>query len=331
MKRGAFSRGSAVSTLALAIAAIGVAAPASAQDAAPAAGTAEPAAAQEQDAAAQEQPAATGEEIIVTGSRLGRTSFNSPTPVNVIGQERAQDLNITNVGDALNQIPSFRPIAGPTTTQQRSSANIAGRSLDLRGLGAVRTLTLVDGRRHVASGDDGTFDLNAIPSIMVQRSEVVTGGASAAYGRRRGGRRGQPHPRYQAQRREERSELRHQRARRRAQGLCGVRGGHRLCRRARSHRRRRGIFEGRRGRIRQYPRLEPAVPRLHSQPLLQYQSRAQQTAAREHRDRQRQDVVHAVGHHPGREPAAGNAVRYQRQSGFRSSSATCTTRRSQAP
>jgi outer membrane receptor protein involved in Fe transport len=132
------------------------------------------------DAAAPADSA--GADIVVTGSRIGRTSFNSPTPVNVVGQQRQQDLNITNVGDALNQIPAFRPIAGPQTTQQRSSANIAGRSLDLRGLGAIRTLTLIDGRRHVASGDDGTFDLNSIPSIMVQRSEVVTGGASAAYG-----------------------------------------------------------------------------------------------------------------------------------------------------
>src|SRR3546814_7985685 len=98
----------------------------------------------------------------------------------VIGQQRAEDLNITNVADALNQIPAFRPIAGPTTTQQRSSANIAGRSLDLRGLGTARTLTLIDGRRHVATGDDGTFDLHAIPSILVSRSGIVKGGASAA-------------------------------------------------------------------------------------------------------------------------------------------------------
>lgn len=176
MKRGALLRGRAVSALALAMALAGHAVPAWAQDEPAPAASEEPAA---EEAADQEQVEG---EILVTGSRLGRTSFNSPTPVNVIGQARIQDLNITNVGDALNQIPSFRPIAGPTTTQQRSSANIAGRTLDLRGLGAVRTLTLVDGRRHVASGDDGTFDLNAIPSIMVARSEVVTGGASAAYG-----------------------------------------------------------------------------------------------------------------------------------------------------
>jgi outer membrane receptor protein involved in Fe transport len=141
-------------------------------------------------AMAQEATApATGEagaealaEVVVTGSRLGRTSFNSPTPVSVIGQERSQDLNITNVGDALNQIPSFRPIVGPATNSFRSSANIGGRSLDLRGLGSIRTLTLIDGRRHVSSGDDGNFDLNSVPSILIQRSEVVTGGASAAYG-----------------------------------------------------------------------------------------------------------------------------------------------------
>jgi outer membrane receptor protein involved in Fe transport len=136
---------------------------------------------------AQAAPAApaegtASEEIIVTGSRVGRTTFNAPQPVNVIGEQRMQDLNITSVGDALNQLPSFRPLVGPATNQQRSSANIAGRSLDLRGLGTVRTLTLLDGRRHVGSDDDGSFDLNSIPSILVQRSEVVTGGASAAYG-----------------------------------------------------------------------------------------------------------------------------------------------------
>lgn len=121
-------------------------------------------------------------EIVVTGSRLGRNSFNSPTPVNIVGEQRMDDLAISNVGDALNQIPSFRPITGPSTNSFRSSANIAGRNLDLRGLGATRTLTLIDGRRTVPSGEDGRFDLNSVPSILVQRSEVVTGGASAAYG-----------------------------------------------------------------------------------------------------------------------------------------------------
>lgn len=141
-------------------------------------------------AAAQEAPPpARGEgedaalaEIVVTGSRLGRSGYDAPTPVNVVGQERMERLGITNVGDALNQIPSFRPITSPATNNFRVSANIGARTLDLRGLGPTRTLTLIDGRRFVAGGDNGTVDLNSVPTIMVQRSEVVTGGASAAYG-----------------------------------------------------------------------------------------------------------------------------------------------------
>lgn len=124
----------------------------------------------------------TVEEIVVTGSRLGRSGYDAPTPVNVVGEKRLEQLAITNVADALNQIPAFRPITSPATNNFRVSGNIGARSLDLRGLGATRTLTLIDGRRFVASADNGTVDLNSIPSIMVQRSEVVTGGASAAYG-----------------------------------------------------------------------------------------------------------------------------------------------------
>jgi outer membrane receptor protein involved in Fe transport len=130
----------------------------------------------------QEQEPSAEETIVVTGSRLGRTSFNSPTPVNVIGEERMKNLAISDVGDALIQLPAFRPITGPSTNSFRVSNNISARTLDLRGLGPTRTLTLIDGRRTVPSGEDGRFDLNSLPSIMIQRSEVVTGGASAAYG-----------------------------------------------------------------------------------------------------------------------------------------------------
>ncbi|HJV40899.1 TonB-dependent receptor domain-containing protein [Caulobacter sp.] len=122
------------------------------------------------------------DEIVVTGSRLARTGYDAPTPVNVIGEARREALAINSVGDALNQIPSFRPISSPATSNFRVSSAISARTLDLRGLGATRTLTLVDGRRFVTTTDNGTIDVNAIPTIMVQRAEVVTGGASAAYG-----------------------------------------------------------------------------------------------------------------------------------------------------
>ena len=171
MRRGA-------STATLAIIACSVASGAHAQDAS-ATGASLPTSGTPVSA---EPTQAEGADIIVTGSRLGRTGYDAPTPVNVVGAQRVQSLAITNVGDALNQIPSFRPISSPAANSFRVSGNIGARTLDLRGLGATRTLTLVDGRRFVASGDNGTVDLNSIPSILVQRSEVVTGGASAAYG-----------------------------------------------------------------------------------------------------------------------------------------------------
>jgi hypothetical protein len=122
------------------------------------------------------------DEVIVTGSRLAKSAFTSPTPVNVVGSERMQSLAISNVADALNQIPSFRAISTPASNLFRVSGNIGARAMDLRGLGASRTLVLVDGRRFVPSSDTGTVDLNAMPSALIKRSEVVTGGASAAYG-----------------------------------------------------------------------------------------------------------------------------------------------------
>ena len=135
-----------------------------------------------QDEGAAEAPSGDRELIIVTGSRLARDSFNAPTPVQAVSSERMEDLAIADVGDALIQLPSFRPITGPNTNSFRPGSNISARSLDLRGLGTARTLTLVDGRRVVPNGEDGRVDLNTLPSIMVARSDVVTGGASAQYG-----------------------------------------------------------------------------------------------------------------------------------------------------
>jgi len=122
------------------------------------------------------------EAIVVTGSRIARSGFNTPTPVTVVGEERMEKLGVTNVADALNQIPSFRATTTPATQLYFSGTNIGARTLDLRGLGASRTLVLVDGRRFVSSNTQGTVDLNLIPSALVERTEVVTGGASAAYG-----------------------------------------------------------------------------------------------------------------------------------------------------
>jgi len=146
-------------------------------------------AAQAQDGAA---PAAAGQQgsaatpaaiegIVVTGSRVSRSGFTAPTPVTVVGSERLQAFGDNNVAQALNRLPSFRPQNSPAN-QGFTQANLGSQILDLRGLGAQRTLVLLDGRRVVPSTTQGTFDVNLIPSALIGRTEVVTGGASAAYG-----------------------------------------------------------------------------------------------------------------------------------------------------
>jgi len=120
-------------------------------------------------------------EVVVTGSRLATTGFTAPTPVTVLGQDRIEQRAYTNVGEALNELPLFRPLVSPAT-QQAVGGNIGARVLDLRGLGGVRTLVLLDGKRFIPSTTVGTVDVNLIPSAIVKRTEVVTGGASAAYG-----------------------------------------------------------------------------------------------------------------------------------------------------
>ena len=121
------------------------------------------------------------EEVTVTGSRILRDGMTAPTPVTVVSAARLQDLATPNIGEVLNTLPSFRASTNPSTNniQPREAGSIQA---DLRGLGPNRTLVLVDGHRFVPSTIEQTVDLNQIPSILVQRAEVVTGGASAQYG-----------------------------------------------------------------------------------------------------------------------------------------------------
>jgi outer membrane receptor protein involved in Fe transport len=122
------------------------------------------------------------QEVLVTGSRIARGGFEEPTPVTVIGAGELEQKGIANVADLLSVIPAFRQTAG-TGQAQRSSLQGGGQSLlDLRGLGPNRTLVLVDGQRVVPTNTTGTVDVNLIPAFLIDRVEVVTGGASAAYG-----------------------------------------------------------------------------------------------------------------------------------------------------
>lgn len=130
----------------------------------------------------QPPPAATRSDIIVTGSRTVKNGSSAPTPVTVVSLQQLTSAAPQSVADGLNQIPSFRGSSRPTTSGVNSTRENAGNFLNLRGLGFPRTLILLDGRRAVPSNGNGVTDINIIPQELLQRVDVVTGGASAAYG-----------------------------------------------------------------------------------------------------------------------------------------------------
>ncbi|MEY4641867.1 MAG: hypothetical protein RLZZ227_1861 [Pseudomonadota bacterium] len=136
----------------------------------------------QQSAAATAASTADVEEVVVSGSRISRnTGFTTPTPVTTLNAEELERLNIVNLGAGLNQLPAFRPSTTPTTNGW-GSFNVGAQIVNLRGLGVNRNLVLVDNRRFAPVTREGTVDLNLVPSGLVERTDVVTGGASAAYG-----------------------------------------------------------------------------------------------------------------------------------------------------
>ncbi|WP_380786718.1 TonB-dependent receptor domain-containing protein [Sphingomonas sp. R86521] len=132
-----------------------------------------------QTAAADANP---GAEIVVTGSRIARPTLNSPIPVTTLTQADLTRTGGVVIGDVLNDLPSLR-----STYSQANSTQFIGTAginlLDLRGLGPSRTLVLVNGRRHI-TGSTGEFlvDTNTIPTDLIDRVDIVTGGSSAVYG-----------------------------------------------------------------------------------------------------------------------------------------------------
>ena len=124
------------------------------------------------------------DEITVTGSRIQRGDFATPTPVMSITLDEIKALAPGPVMDGLEQLPQFINNATVNNTGLGGGAfTSAGQSiLNLRGMGANRTLVLLDGRRVVPSSRFSTVDIAAFPEAVLERVDVVTGGASAAYG-----------------------------------------------------------------------------------------------------------------------------------------------------
>jgi outer membrane receptor protein involved in Fe transport len=123
-------------------------------------------------------------EVVVTGTRLRLQDYAAPNPVTTVTAENIEASGQTNLTQFLTDIPA---LTGSLTLEQGADTTTPGLAglnlLNLRNLGASRTLVLVDGRRHVAANPGtSSVDVNTIPLALVERVEVLTGGASAVYG-----------------------------------------------------------------------------------------------------------------------------------------------------
>ena len=134
------------------------------------------------------------EEVVVTGSRIARTQYEVAQPVTIIYGEEYENRGYTNAADALFDVPGI----GVTNSLTNGSGGSFGNQSSLSvgqalannfGLGSGRTLVLVNGRRFVGStspfgsgGSGNAVDINNIPSVMIDRVEIVNAGGSAVYG-----------------------------------------------------------------------------------------------------------------------------------------------------
>jgi outer membrane receptor protein involved in Fe transport len=115
------------------------------------------------------------QDVVVTGSRIDALGFQAPTPTSHVTWPELAIGARSNIAAALNDLPQFRGTISPQTSGTNTSAGMA--PVDLRGLGINRTLVMLDGRRF--SSDN---DLNTIPTVLIKSVDIVTGGASAAWG-----------------------------------------------------------------------------------------------------------------------------------------------------
>jgi outer membrane receptor protein involved in Fe transport len=143
--------------------------------------------AQEAEDQVDEAPSAAAEaaddRIVITGSRIARSPANAPTPLIQLNSEDIMMSGEPNIVDFLADVPALQGSVVPEDTTG-SNLNDGGLSLlNLRDLGANRTLVLVDGRRHVGSSPGAlSVDVDTIPSLLIESVEVITGGQSAVYG-----------------------------------------------------------------------------------------------------------------------------------------------------
>jgi outer membrane receptor protein involved in Fe transport len=125
----------------------------------------------------------TTETVEVSATRLNLAGFSAPTPTTVIGQDQIERVNKPNLFDVVNQMPSmFNSNTSQTGTHGTSGGDNGTDAFNMFGLGTQRTLTLLDGQRYIQANASGFPDIGGWPHLLVQRVDVVTGGASASWG-----------------------------------------------------------------------------------------------------------------------------------------------------
>lgn len=117
--------------------------------------------------------------VVVSASRIDRAGYSAPTPTVSIGAATLEQRAAVNIGDVLNEIPAFR---GSQTPGGGGIGNSGQTLADLRGLGATRTLVLLDRHRLPQTNNGAGIDMSMIPTALIRTVDVVTGGASASYG-----------------------------------------------------------------------------------------------------------------------------------------------------
>ena len=123
-------------------------------------------------------PAAEGQDIVVTGTLISNPNLVSSSPVNVVSENELTLRNVNNVEQMIRELPGAVPGIGSAVNNGTGGFATA----NLRNLGSQRNLVLIDGDRLVPAAAGGTVDLNNIPTALVQRIDVLTGGASTTYG-----------------------------------------------------------------------------------------------------------------------------------------------------
>ncbi|MBL9096633.1 MAG: TonB-dependent receptor [Alphaproteobacteria bacterium] len=123
------------------------------------------------------------EKVTVTGSRIARKNLDSTNTTSIVTTDQIYRNGSANIADLFNSLPQFAPTLSRTSTTFSGTASSGLNQSNLRNLGSVETLTLINGRRAPGGNITGLqVDLNTIPSANIERIEILTGGASAIYG-----------------------------------------------------------------------------------------------------------------------------------------------------